>query len=64
MTTPLTHDERAQLRDTFATAAITGLAARLTQDDVADLSSGSRRGKMEAQAAYALADAMIAARAR
>lgn len=52
-------------RDEFAMAALTGIvAAQLSRDELNNLSDGIKGGMIEARAAYALADAMMAFRAR
>lgn len=50
------------LRDYFAAAALTGLATMIDRQRVIDLANGVQGGRIEAAAAYTLADAMLAAR--
>ena len=54
--------ERVRLRDEFAKAALQGLTAGLTKDDVHEFGHGIRGGNLIASAAYVLADAMLKAR--
>lgn len=50
------------LRDYFAAAALTGLITMVARQRVKDLADGVQGGRIEADAAYAVADAMLAAR--
>lgn len=50
------------LRDYFAAAALTGLITMIARQRVKDLADGVQGGRIEADAAYAIADAMLAAR--
>lgn len=50
------------MRDYFAAAAMTGLITMIARQRVKDLADGVQGGRIEAAAAYAIADAMLAAR--
>jgi hypothetical protein len=51
-----------KLRDWFAGQALAGMLPGIDGEIVGTLADGTRGGKFFAQAAYALADAMLAAR--
>jgi hypothetical protein len=50
------------LRDWFAGKALSGFAGKLSENDRENLADRIKGGAIEARAAYALADAMLAAR--
>lgn len=52
------------IRDYFAAAALTGLASGNVVGNMQDVADGFRGGQKEARAAYELADAMLAERAK
>jgi hypothetical protein len=52
------------LRDWFAGQALAGLTVELSDSMVTDLSEGIRGGRFVAGAAYQIADAMLAERAK
>lgn len=51
------------LRDYFAAAAMTGVVSMLTREEMLWLADGTKGGAPQARIAYALADAMLKARA-
>ena len=55
-------DSGMSLRDYFAAAALQGLTAGRTPDDIRDFGHAVRGGNLIAMAAYTLADAMLKAR--
>lgn len=52
------------LRDWFAGQALAGLCSLMSEDEMRELADGLRGGRFQGQAAYVLADAMLAARAK